>query len=82
MRPGGRREAGVVWACDAGSLAKALRIPQMFLADSRWTPGGCGASVFPARARQTAMAILAALLLLDATLIVVDRIGGRSGSSC
>jgi hypothetical protein len=47
MRLGGRREAGVVRACDAGSLARTLPIPQTFLGDSRWRPRGFGASEIP-----------------------------------
>ena len=46
---------------------------------SRWRPRGFGASEYPARARQTAMAIVDELILLDATL-VGDPIRGRSGS--
>jgi hypothetical protein len=79
MRVGGRREAGVEWACDGGSLARTLPIPQTFLGDSRMTPGGLGASESPTRARQTAMAIVDVLLMLDSTL-AGDPIRGRSGS--
>jgi hypothetical protein len=40
MRLGGRHEAGVVWACDAGSLARTLPIPQTFFGDNTWRPCG------------------------------------------